>query len=412
MLFLEKIIGAFPAFKHTNYQLYFAGQLVSMIGTWLQVIAQGWLVLQITHSAYWVGVVSAIGTFPSLIFSLFGGVIVDRFPKKNILYFTQISSMVLALLLGILTVAGYIQLWQIIIIAFLLGIVNALDGPARLSFAVEMVGKEDLPSAIALNSAIFNGARVVGPGVAGILIASFGVGGAFILNGLSFIAVIFALFLMKVKEIIADIHPNPIRAIKEGLSYSFSHPLIGTLLIFTGITSVFGWSYVTIMPVVADEVFHRGVSDLGLLYVSAGVGALIGTVVVSAFAKRFSPVNFILAGNFIFTSMLIIFTYTNNFYLALFFMCVSGFGLIIQFSMMNATIQGLVKDSFRGRVMSIYMLMFLGLSPLGNFQIGYFAEHFGSMLAIRLGAVVVLISGAIFFFYRSKIQLLHSKYID
>ncbi len=391
MTIKENIFRTFPAFKHRNYQLYFSGQLLSLIGTWLQVVAQGWLVLQLTHSAFWVGVVSAIATLPILVFVLFGGVIVDRLPKKDILIFTQVAALVLAFILGILTVTGIVQVWHIVILALLLGTVSALDMPARQAFAVEMVGKEDLSSAIALNSGIFNGARVIGPAVAGFLIGQFGTGSAFLLNALSYIPVIIALLFIRVNHIQKPTHPHPIEAIKEGLRYSFRHPLIKSLFIFVAITSVFGWSHTTILPVIVQQVFHKDAFWLGYLYAAEGTGALLGSIFVSAVAKQISENKLILGGSVLFALSLILFTISSYMPLALFFLFLSGFGLLVQFATMNSMIQHMVPDNIRGRVMSIYTLMFLGLAPFGSFQMGLVAQQLGSLWAIRLSASVVFI---------------------
>ena len=360
---------AFPALKYRNYQLYFAGQLISLTGTWLQIVAQGWLVLLLTHSAFMVGLVSAIGMLPVLIFVLFGGVIADRFPKKNILLLTQGSSMVLAFILGLLTVLGIINVIEICILAFLLGLANSIDSPARHAFAVEMVGKEDLGSAIALNSGIFNGARVVGPAIAGIVIALYSAGGAFLLNAASYIAVIIALLFIKTKVDAFNIHSHPLKAIKEGLSYSFSHFSVKKLLILTGATSIFGWSYITIMPVVVSDVFHKGATFLGYFYSVSGIGAVFGAILISILFKKVEPKKIIIIGNIIFVVSLISFTFTTNLFLALFFLFLTGFGLIVQVSTTNNLIQQNVNDGMRGRIMSIYSFMFAGMAPIGNFQI-------------------------------------------
>ncbi|MCL5071362.1 MAG: MFS transporter [Actinobacteria bacterium] len=406
----KKIFKVFPALANRNYQFYFTGQLVSLIGTWLQIVAQGWLVLKLTNSAFLIGLVAAVAMLPTLLFSLFGGVIVDRFPKKKILIFTQISSMILAFSLGFLTVINIITLWEIIVLAFLLGVVNAIDAPARQAFVVEMVGKEDLPSAISLNSGIFNGARVIGPSLAGFLIAVFGVGGAFILNGISYVAVISALLIMKVTSIVHETHPNPFHAIKEGISYSVAHPIVRTLLIFAGVTSIFGWSYTTILPYITEHTFHMEATGLGYLYAASGIGSLVATVVISMFSKKINALVFILGGNTIFALGVILFSFTSNVLFALLFLFLAGFGLILQFSMMNTTIQTLIEDRYRGRVMSIYTIMFLGLAPLGNLEIGFLSEHFGTGFAIRFGAVITFLFGMLVYLYRNRIMKAYEKY--
>lgn len=386
-----RFFSAFPAFRHKNYRLYFAGQFVSLIGTWLQIVALGWLVLQLTNSAFLVGVASALAALPVLIFSLVGGVIVDRFSTKNILIFTQGISMFLAFVLGFLTVFHKITVSEIFVIAFISGVVSALDGPARQSFVIELVDKKDLASAIALNSGTFNGARVIGPAFAGFLIGLIGTGGAFIINGVSFLAVIFALLFIRIQPVVQRVHLHPLKAIREGISYSFSHPIIKNLLIFAAVSSIFGWSYSTIMPVIAKNIFHKNAVGLGYLYSASGVGALIAAFIISIFSKKVNPMTFIFGGSILFSLSIILFSLTSNFLLALILLFFSGVGLMAQFTTMNTSIQHAVPDAIRGRVMSIYMLMFLGMFPIGSFQVGFLAEHFGSQLAVRVGAFVILL---------------------
>lgn len=407
---VNKFFYIFPALKSRNYKLYFAGQSVSTIGTWLQIVAQGWLVLQLTNSAFLIGLVAAVSTLPSLFFSLIGGVVVDRFPKRKILMATQASAMVLAFILGILAILKIINVTEIIILSFLLGIVSAVDAPARQAFAVETVGKEDLPSAIALNSAIFNSARVIGPSIAGFLIVIFGTGGAFVLNGVSYLAIIIALLFIKVKIKLPQIHPHPFEAIKEGVSYGLSHPIIRTLLIFTAVTSIFGWSYATIMPVIAKNTFGLGAEGLGYLYAASGLGALLGTVIISGFAKKTNPLVFILGGNVLFIGSIVGFTFVKQLAFALPFLFFAGMGLLMQFSTMNTTIQRLVEDKYRGRVISLYVTTFMGLFPFGNFEIGFLTERLGSAGAIRLNVAIVFIFALIIFFNRNKIQKAYLRF--
>jgi len=404
------IRSIFPALGNRNYALYFFGQFVSLIGTWLQTVAQGWLVLELTNSAFLVGLIAALGAAPSLLFSLFGGVIVDRFPKKHIVIFTQASSMALALILGLLTVFGTIAVWEIGVLAFLLGCVTAVDAPARQSFIPELVAKEDLASAIVLNSGTFNAARVIGPGLAGLLIALVGTGGAFLLNGASYIAVIAALFAMRVQLITTKQKLHPIAAIKEGLSYSFTHPVIRVLLIFIGVVSIFGWSYATIMPVIAKNTFHVGATGLGYLYAATGLGSVAAMFVVSALSRRVSPIVFIIGGNTLFAISIILFTFAGSAVAALPFLFFAGFGLISLNSTSNTTIQSMVADQVRGRVMSIYVLMFLGLSPIGSFEIGWLSEVAGTAFAIRVGAVVVFLFGMLVLAYRKRISEEYRRY--
>jgi MFS family permease len=401
---------SFPALQSKNYRIYFFGQFISLIGTWLQIVAQGWLVLQLTSSPFLIGLVAALATAPSLLFSLFGGVVVDRFSKKKILYFTQSANMVLALFLGILTMLGYASVPVIGIIAFLMGTVNALDAPARQALVPELIQKSQLPSAIALNSGIFNAARVVGPGLAGLLIALVGTGGAFIANGISYIAVLIALYFVTIKEAPPARSLHPVQAIKEGVSYSYSHPIIRVLLLFVGIVSIFGWSYSTIMPIIAQNTFHLDAKGLGYLYSATGLGALLATYLVGKFAGRVRPLLFIVGGNTLFGICLILFGFTSSFTIALVLLFLIGLGLLCQASMMNTMVQGMVLQQFRGRVMSIYILMFLGMAPIGNFEIGFLTEYLSIPWALTINATIILLFGFLVFLYRNKIRNSYSSY--
>jgi MFS family permease len=406
----EKRFKTFPALQNRNYRIYFFGQFISLIGTWLQIVAQGWLVLHLTSSPFQIGLVAALATAPSLLFSLFGGVVVDRFPKKKILYFTQSASMVLALTLGVITTMGAASVPVIGTIAFLMGTVNAVDAPARQSLVPELVLKDHLPSAIALNSGIFNAARVIGPGLAGLLIAWVGIGGAFIANGLSYIAVLVALAFVRIKEKPAARALHPLAAIREGVTYSFSHPVIRVLLIFVGMVSIFGWSYTTIMPVIARETYGLDAKGLGYLYSATGLGALLATYLVGSQGRKVSPLVFIIGGNTLFALSLVLFSLTTNFTVALGLLFLIGLGLLSQASMMNTMVQGMVRPEYRGRVMSMYILMFLGMAPLGNFEIGYLTEHFGMQRAFQMNATIVFLTGLYIFLKRNRISARYRLY--
>ncbi|MDB5273126.1 MAG: permease [Chitinophagaceae bacterium] len=407
---IKQFALAFPALQNKNYKAYFSGQLVSLIGTWLQIVSQGWLVLQLTNSALQIGIIAALSTLPSLFLTLFGGVIVDQFPKRKILLVTQGASMILAFTLGILTLTGLVSVWMIGVVAFLLGIVTAIDSPARQVFVSEIVTKEQLPSAIALNSGIFNAARVIGPSVAGVLIALIGTGGAFIVNGFSYVAVLLALLWMKVEFPMEQKKLHAIQAIKEGLHYSFSHPIIRTLIIFTGVSSVFGWSYTTVMPLIAQNTFHLGAAGLGYLYAATGLGSLLATLLIATFSKKISPEIFIIGGSILFAMSLILFSYTDHLLTGMILLFLSGLGLLSQFAMMNTVIQSLVTSEFKGRVISIYILMFIGLTPVGNLGAGWLAEHAGTNVTLRTGAVVILIFSMGILYYRNSIRTAYHIY--
>lgn len=401
---LSKFFSTFPAFAHRNYQLYFFGQLISMAGMWMQKVAQGWLVFQLTHSAFWVGVVSALGLFPLLFFTLPSGVIVDRVGKKQLLYFTNIIAMVLAFALGFITVTNNANVLNISVLAFLLGLTDALDKPARQAFVIEMVGKKDLQSAIALNAGIFNGARVIGPAITGVIIGWFGVGTAFMVNAVSYLTILAALYYIKVKEIIPSVHPNPLTSLSEGISYAYSHIAIRSLLLFAGCVSIFGWSFTTILPVVAEVTFNLKADGLGYLYAASGAGAVVSTVLLSAFPIRKNPVLVIILGNLAFSVPMLLFSLTTNVSLAFILLFLSGAGLVTQFAVINNTIQHIVPDGLRGRVMSMFVLMAIGTSPIGSFQIGVLSEYFGTPVALATNALLFMFCAGILFLNSSKIK--------
>ncbi len=402
--------GAFPALRNPNYRIYFAGQLVSVIGTWLQIVAQGWLVLQLTKSEFLIGLVAALATAPSLFFSLFGGVVVDRFSKKKILAGTQLANLMLAILLGIITLAGLTTISVICIIAFAMGTVNSLDAPARQAFIPEVVNKDELPSAIALNSAIFNMGRVLGPVIAGVLIAVVGTGWAFIANGISYAAVLIALRFMQLQPQQPAAKLQTFSAIQGGIRYAISHPVIKIMLAFAGALSIFGWSYSTLMPAIAQKGFGLDATGLGWLYTATGLGSLLATYLVSAGAKKIRPVYFVAGGTALFSVCLFLFSQTTNLHVALLLLFLIGLGLISQSAMTTTLVQSMVLPEYRGRVMSIYLLMFMGMAPVGNFEVGYLSEWLGYPTAIALNACVVLIAAVLLLANYKKIAAAYKNY--
>ena len=406
------LLSAFPAFQSPNFRRYVPGQVVSMVGTWIQMVAQGWLVLELTGSAFDVGLAAAASTLPTLFLSLIGGVIVDRYPRRTIILWTQSSSMVLAFILGIFALTGTVTMPIILVLSFLLGCVNAINVPALQAFLSEMVEREHLSSAIALNSAIYNGSRVIGPAIAGVLIAAAGTGAAFMLNGFSFFAVLLSLFMIKVgkRSPSPTESGHPVRAITDGLRYSWHHPLIRTIVIFIAVISIFGWSYVTMLPVVAKRSFNMDATGLGYLYGVSGIGSVIGTVLISMYSRRVDRLVFIAGGTILFALSLIGFTYTLWLPLALFFLFLCGFGLVAAVATMSATIQGTVEDRYRGRVMSLYMMVFMGFMPIGNLQVGWLSEQFGTGPAIRFGCLVTLFAAVVIIFYSRRVRSDYQRY--
>ncbi len=388
-------LGAFPAFRQRQYRIYFSGQFVSLTGSWLQIVAQGWLVFELTHSAFWVGFVNALSSLPILLFGIIGGVIVDRFNTKKILYFTQTLPMLFAGILGLLTILEIITLYHIAVLAFLLGMVNALDVPARQTFVAEIMERRRLASAIVLNAAAFNGSRIIGPSFAGLAIALIGLGGTFLVNAVSFLAVIVSLAFIRADTPAPETHPHPITAMKEGLSYTFSRPDLRLIILVVALISVFGWSYAAILPVIAADVFGQGASGLGYLYTAVGLGALCATLTISFFLPRVGPAPFILGGNVLLGLMLLSFSFVSHFGVGLGLMFFIGLALLAQMSVMQSIVQHAIHDSVRGRVMSIYVTFFRGTAPFGALLIGYLGEALGPQWAVRLMALPTLATAAI-----------------
>ncbi len=399
----EKLLEGFPAFRSRNFRLYFVGQIVSMIGTWLQMVAQGWLVLEMTGSAFWVGVTAATSTIPTLFLSLFGGVIVDRYSRRTILLWAQSCSMLLAFILAIFTLTGTVTIWIILVLAFLLGCVGAVATPAIQAFLSEMVDRSQLHSAVALNAAIFNASRVIGPALAGLMISWIGTGGAFMANALSYLAVIAALLAISTTP--APLRPganeHPFKSIRDGLTYTWTHPLIRTIVLFVAVVSVFGWSFMAMLPVVAKHTYGLGASGMGYLFSAFGLGSLSGTFVVSFSSGKIKSSHLVVGGMLIFSLALTAFTFIGDVRLAAAALFIAGIGMLSAFATMTATVQNLVEDRYRGRVMSIYLMVLMGLMPLGNLEVGVLSEYFGTAVAIRVGSLVVL-AATLFLITRRK----------
>lgn len=401
----SRVLKAFPAFGNRNFRLYFVGQIVSMIGTWLQMVAQGWLVLEMTGSAYWVGVAAAASTIPTLFLSLIGGVVVDRYPRRTILLWTQSLSMLLALVLGLFTIAGTITIPIILVLAFLLGSVGAVATPAIQAFLSEMVDRHQLHSAVALNASIFNASRVIGPAIAGIMISLVGTGGAFIANALSYIAVIVALLAIALPPAPprAPVEESPLQSIRAGLAYAWAHPLIRTIVLFVSVVSIFGWSFMSMLPVVAKQAFGMGASGMGYLFSAFGLGSLVATFFVSMSSGRIKPASMVIGGIMTFSAALTAFTFSSRIWAGLLFLFVSGFGMLSAFATMTATVQRLVEDRYRGRVMSLYLMVLMGFMPIGNLEVGFLSERLGTSPAIRIGISVTVAATVLLVVSRKRI---------
>ena len=398
-----KFFGVFPALEDRNFRLYFAGQFVSLIGTWMQRLALGWLVFELTRSAFWVGTISALSGLPVLAFALIGGIVVDRFPRKTILILTEALSMACAAILGILAITEAVTILHIAMVAFILGTVDAFGMPARHALIGTMVEKTRLASAIALNSAVVNSSRVIGPSIGGILIASIGVGAAFLFNAATYIAVIISLLRITIRPHVMHEYPHALAAIREGLRYAWRHEGIKLLLLYTAIVTVFGWAFMAIMPVVVANVFHAGPEGLGYLSTAVGIGAVVSGILISALFHSIGNRTFIIGGNILLAVSLFVFSFMDHLYGGFVVLLVAGFALIGNFSVVNTTLQHAVADSFRGRVMAIYSASLRGMMPIGGFLIGSLADITNPQLAIRIFALVTLGAGILAFVKRNSI---------
>ncbi|MFN2508236.1 MAG: MFS transporter [Chthoniobacterales bacterium] len=386
----------FRALRHRNYRLFFYGQLVSLIGTWMQQTAMSWLVYQITGSKTLLGVVAAVGSAPMMLFSLWGGSLADRYPKRAIILWAQTAQMIPAFVLAALAWGGWANTWIIIGVAAVSGIAMAFDMPARQAFTLDMTSREDLLNAISLNSSIFNGARVVGPALAGIVIGNFGTPMCFFLNGLSFVAVIAGLRMMRLPPHVPLPRETAAKADAwSGLSYVLKHPRVRTILALLGTVGIFGWSYAVLLPAFARDVFGLGADGYGALMSASGIGALAGALTVATAGHVFPQRNVALAGVWIFSGALLAFSFTSNYYLALFFMTLGGFGMLLFFSTSNTVMQSIVPDEMRGRVLGVWGVVFGAMIPLGSLEAGFLADWLGAPFALAFGAVICAVAGLV-----------------
>ncbi|OGW47955.1 MAG: MFS transporter [Nitrospirae bacterium GWC2_57_9] len=386
----------FSALRHRNFRLFFAGQLVSLIGTWMQNVGQAWLVLELTQSSFKLGIVSALQFAPMLFLSFPAGVLIDYFPKRRLIVTAQAVMMFLALTLALLDFSGTVRYWHILILATVLGIANTVDMPARQSFIIEMVGKEDLMNAIALNSSIFNAARAAGPAIAGLLIGTFGTAVCFLVNGLSYLAVILGLYLMKFEES-APRHRRPYSFggdIREGLQYIRTKPVILITILLVAVVGVFGANFTVLVPVFVRQELQRDAAAFGLLMSCFGLGALLGALSLALLSRRGPTPALLLGGGMGLSLTLIAIGFQNSYAVTAVLLVLAGWFLVTFFSMANTTIQLETEDRLRGRVMSIYTLTFGGLTPFGSLFAGAVAHWIKTPLTFALGG---LVSGIVFF---------------
>lgn len=373
---LRGISRTFVSLKHYNFRLWFIGQLVSLVGTWMQSTAQGYLIYTLTGSAALLGVVGFAAGLPMWIFSLYGGVIADRLPRRRLLLITQTSMLILAFILAGLVFLDLIQPWHIVVLAFLLGIANAFDAPARHSFVVELVAREDLTNAIALNATMFNTATVVGPAVAGITYAAVGPAWCFTINGISFLAVIISLLFMRLKPVVVPQPPgtSALAQIQAGLRYVIKNRTVAQLIASLGVLGVFGFSLVTLLPLWAVEILGGDVKTNGLLISARGVGSLLGALTIAVWGHRRIKGKIWTVGSLLSPIALMFFAFTRWLPFSVFLLVVLGWGIMAMANCTNALVQSHISDDMRGRVMGLYSLIFMGSMPLGSLMIGSLAE--------------------------------------
>ena len=402
---------SFSALRHRNFRLFWTGQLISLIGTWMQMIARAWLVYKLAagtgQEGFWLGMVGLASAAPVLVISLYAGVITDRVSKWRIIVATQTSAMILAFVLGGLTHLGIVQIWQVLLLSVLTGVVNAFDGPARQAFVVEMAGKEDLLNAVALNSTIFNAARVLGPAVAGVALGLMGPALCFDLNGVSYLAVITGLLMMRLPPFVPRAQSAGAWVkLKEGLAYVRQDRIILPVMLLVGINSLFGMTYSTLAPIFADSVLRVGESGYGLLMAAAGVGALLGAVNLAVQSGRASihRGRLILAGSILFGVFLCGFALSRVFALSLVLLAAVGWSMISQNATSNTVVQTTSPDHLRGRVMSVYSLLMMGVAPLGAPLAGWMADVWGAPVALFFNGAVCVTTGIWIWRWRPQVS--------
>lgn len=389
------------AFSSKNYRLFFAGQSFSLIGIWMQQVAMSWLVYRLTGSALLLGVIGFVSQIPTLFVAPFAGVLADRWNRRHLIITTQILSMLQALILAFLVLSGAARVWQIIVLSAVMGVINSFDVPFRQAFVVETVnGKEDLANAIALNSSMFHGTRLIGPSLAGILIASVGEGICFLINGMSYLAVLFSLMAMK----ITPKEPAPrnrriLHELKEGFSYAFSFTPIRSTLLLIALVSLLGIPYVVLMPVFAKEILHGGPHTFGFLMTASGIGSFASAIYLASRKSVFGLDKLIALSPALFGLSIAAFAFSRSTWLSLIILIFAGFGMMLQIASSNTLIQTIVDDDKRGRVMSLYTMSFMGMAPFGSLLAGALAGRIGATQTVLFGGLCCL-AGSMYFLLR------------
>lgn len=388
--------SALRALRHRNYQLFFAGQLISLVGTWMDQVAESWLVYRLTGSALLLGTVAFCSQIPVFLLAPIGGAVADRHDRRTILVTTQSCMMAIAFALAGLTLTRHITVWELMVLAGLLGVVNAFDIPARQAFIVDMVARDDLVNAIALNSSMFNGARVIGPAIAGIVVAAIGEGWCFFANAVSFIAVIWGLLAMSITRPRLDLEGSPLENIIEGFKFVGGNSPVRALMLLLGLVSFTAMPYAVLMPVFAGDILHGGAKALGFLMGCSGVGALGGAITLAMKKTLRGLSRWVAVACMSFGVALAIFSFSTHMWLSGLLLVPVGYFVMVQMASSNTLIQSMVPDQLRGRVMAVYSMMFMGMAPFGALLAGSVAHKIGAPWTVAMGGLVSLAGGAIF----------------
>ncbi|HEY1218594.1 MAG: MFS transporter [Bryobacteraceae bacterium] len=400
-----KLPATLRTLGYRNFQLFFGGQLISLIGTWMQNIAQSWLVYRLTGSSVLLGAVAFAGQIPIFFLAPLGGIVADRRSRRRIVIATQTASMLLAFALAALTLTGTVHVWHVFVLASSLGAVNAFDIPARQSFQVEMVGKADLMNAIALNSSMFNASRVIGPAIAGILVAAIGEGWCFFLNAVSYLAVITGLLLMNVEERQRGAPGiSPWASVMEGFGFVVRNMPVHAILMLLGVVSLAGMPYTTLMPIFADRILHGGPRAMGWLMGCAGVGALGGALRLASRTELKGLGRWLPVASFAFGATLIGFAWSRVFWLSACILVLAGFGMMIEMASSNTLVQSMAPDELRGRVMSVYSMVFMGMAPFGALLAGAAADRFGAPWTVTGSGIVCMAAAFVYWTQLARIR--------
>lgn len=400
----SRISTTFRALRHRNFRMFFTGQFVSLTGTWMQSVAQSWLIYRLTGSVVLLGAIGFASQIPVFLLAPIGGVLADRYDRRRILVATQTGAMLLAFILAWLTLTDRIQIWHLFVISVGLGVANAFDIPTRQAFAVDLVGKEDLINAIALNSSMFNGARIVGPAIAGVLVAVVGEGWCFFGNAVSYLAVIAGLMLIRIDSVIRPRAGSTLANIAEGFGYVAGTKPIRALLLLLGLVSLMGMPYAVLMPIFADKYLGGGSDTLGYLMGASGLGALIAALTLASRRHVTGLGRWVMIACGAFGVSLSLFSASRTFWLSMILLVPVGFFMMIQMSSSNTLVQAMVPDILRGRVMSVYSMMFMGMAPIGALLAGSLAGIIGAPLTVAAGGAVCIVGAAVFGYHAGELR--------